>query len=53
MFCLKECNIHFISASVIGIIIMLGEFPGIESLKSEIASFFLYLIHVFVISCGP
>jgi len=48
-----ECIIHFYSASVIGIIFMLGEFPGSESLKSGITYLFLYLLLVFVISCGP
>jgi len=32
---------------------MLGEFPGIESLESEITYLFLYLLLVFVISVGP
>ena len=52
-FCFKESVIHFYLGSVIGIIFMLGELLGIESLKSEITYLFLYLLLVFVISCGP
>jgi hypothetical protein len=52
LFGLKERIVQFNSVSVMGIISMQGEFPGSESLKSEI-TFFLYLLRVCVISCGP
>ena len=44
-FGLRELIILFVSASVIGIMFIVGKFPGNESLKNEIASLFtdLYL----------
>ena len=39
-FGLRELIIHFISASVIGIIFILGKFLGNESFKKEIVSLF-------------
>jgi hypothetical protein len=34
----RECTVFVISASVIGIIFMLGKFPGNESFRTETAS---------------